>query len=137
ERSHPSIAYLQNAYPGLANYYQLASGSGGGQGFNFDIFKFSERFNAQAQAADSALKRREEEGLIQFNESFHSPSQLHIPGDAVSLYQFQVANSQYDPLIKMLLRLYGGELFSTYIRISESQLARALKISRGETTRVL
>lgn len=137
ERSHPSIAYLQNVYQGLANYYQLALGSGEGQAFNFDIFKFSERFNVQVQEVYSALKKLEEEGLIQFNESFHSPSQLHIPGDAVSLYQFQVANSQYDPLIKMLLRLYGGELFSTYIRISESQLARALKISRGETTRVL
>lgn len=131
-RSHPSIAYLQSVYQALANYYQLALGSGEGQTFNFDIFEFSGRFNLQVQEVYSALKKLEEEGLIQFNESFHSPSQVHIPVDTVALYQFQVANSQYDPLIKMLLRLYGGELFSTYIRISESQLARALKASRSE-----
>lgn len=137
ERSHPSIAYLQRIYQALANYFQLALGSGEDESFNFDIFEFSGRFNFQVQEVYSALKKLEEEGLIQFNESFHSPSQVHIPVDAVSIYQFQVANSQYDPLIKMMLRLYGGELFSTYIRISELQLARALKSSLEEIIKVL
>ena len=137
ERSHPSIAYLQSIYQALANYFQLALGSGEGESFNFDIFEFSGRFNFQVQEVYHALKKLEEEGLIQFNESFHSPSLVHIPVDAVSIYQFQVANSQYDPLVKMMLRLYGGELFSTYIRISELQLARALKVSLEEIVRVL
>lgn len=137
ERSHPSIEYLQRTYQALANYFQLAVGSGEGESFNFDIFEFSGRFNFQVQEVYNALKKLEEEGLIQFNESFHSPSQVHIPVDAVSIYEFQVANSRYDPLIKMMLRLYGGEIFSTYIRVSELQLARALKASLEEVTGAL
>lgn len=137
ERSHPTIAYLERTYQALANYFQLALGSGEGESFNFDIFEFSGRFNFQVQEVYNALKKLEEEGLIQFNESFHSPSQVHIPVDAVSIYQFQVANSRFDPLIKMMLRLYGGELFSTYIRISELQLARALKVTLEEVIEAL
>src|SRR5690606_31498106 len=45
ERSHPTIAYLQSIYQALANYFQLALGSGEGESFNFDIFEFSGRFN--------------------------------------------------------------------------------------------
>src|SRR5690606_31645288 len=78
ERSHPTIAYLERTYQALANYFQLALGSGEGESFNFDIFEFSGRFNFQVQEVYNALKKLEEEGLIQFNESFHSPSQVHI-----------------------------------------------------------
>jgi ATP-dependent DNA helicase RecQ len=45
------------------------------------------------------------------------------------MYEFQIANLSFDPLIKMLLRLYGGELYSGFVKISETYLARALKVS--------
>jgi ATP-dependent DNA helicase RecQ len=84
-----------------------------------------------------ALKKLDEEGLIQFNESFYSPSQLHISVEPVKIYEFQVANASFDALIKMLLRLYGGELYSGFVQISESYLARALKISVEELVKNL
>ena len=46
--------------------------------------------------------------------------------DHQELYKFQIANAVYDPLIKSLLRMYGGELFTGFIKISESQLATFL-----------
>lgn len=137
ERSHPSVDYLKKVYQALANYYQLALGSGEGESFDFDIYEFGGRFGFQVQEVYNALKKLEEEGVIQFSESFHTPSQVHVPVDAVKLYEFQVANSQFDPLIKMMLRLYGGELFSTYIRISESYLARAQNVSAADITKAL
>jgi len=45
----------------------------------------------------------------------------------MKLYEFQIANAKFDALIKALLRLYGGELFSGYVRISESFIAKALQ----------
>jgi ATP-dependent DNA helicase RecQ len=45
------------------------------------------------------------------------------------LYAFQVANEHFDPLIKMILRLFGGEAFSGFSKISESYLAKAMKTS--------
>lgn len=129
EQSHPSLDYLKKIYQALANYFQLALGSGQGESYDFDLHEFSERFKFHASEAYNGLKKLDEEGLIQFNESFYSPSQIYITVDSVRMYEFQIANSSFDALIKMLLRLYGGELYSGFVKISESYLARALKIS--------
>jgi ATP-dependent DNA helicase RecQ len=43
-----------------------------------------------------------------------------------------VANPKLDPLIKSLLRLYGGELFSNYLPINEKELAILLKTEPGQ-----
>jgi ATP-dependent DNA helicase RecQ len=137
EQAHPSPEVLRKIYQALANYYQLAVGSGAGESFDFDLHEFTERFSYAATEVYVALKKLEEEGMIQFNESFYSPSQLHFAVDKTKLYEFQIANEQFDPVIKMMLRLYGGELFSDFVKISESYLAKGLKISTDEMIKIL
>jgi ATP-dependent DNA helicase RecQ len=137
EQAHPSPQVLKKIYQAIANYYQLAVGSGEGESYDFDLHEFTERFNYHASEIYVALKKLEEEGLLQFSESFYSPSQLHFGFDKPMLYQFQIANAQFDPVIKMLLRLYGGELFSDFVKISESYLAKGLKIGTDEMINIL
>jgi ATP-dependent DNA helicase RecQ len=137
EQSHPSPAVLKKIYQCLANYYQLAIGSGEGESNDFDLHDFADRFQLHPAEVFVALKKLEEEGLIQFNESFYSPSHLYMLPDKARLYEFQVANAKFDPLVKMLLRLYGGEMFSGFVKISESYLAKAMKYSYVEMTAML
>src|SRR5690606_17304250 len=92
EQSHPSYDFLKRVYQAIANHFQLALGSGAGESFDFDVHAFSERFQFAPVQVYNALKRLEEEGLVQFNESYYSPSQLHIMTDHQTLYEFQVAN---------------------------------------------
>ena len=131
-QAQPPFAYLKVLYQSLANYYQLALGSGEGESFDFDLHDFCERFRLSPVEVFNGLRKLEEEGLLQFNESFYSPSTVHIPSDHKRLYEFQVANARFDPLIKMLLRLYGGEVFSSFVKIDEPLLAKALKVSTQE-----
>jgi ATP-dependent DNA helicase RecQ len=137
ERAHPPVEYLKKVYQALANYYQLAQGSAEGESFDFDIHQFSSRFGLAPQEVFNALRTLEGEGLIQFSDSFYSPSQLHVPIEAVKLYEFQVANPMYDPLIKMILRMYGGELFASYVSISEALVARAMNATARDVSAVL
>jgi ATP-dependent DNA helicase RecQ len=137
EQSQPSIEFLSKVYQALSNHYQLAIGSAEGESFDFDPVDFADRFKFNPVELYNGLKKLEEEGLIQFNESFYSPSRLHFELDHQKLYEFQVANAQFDPIIKMLLRLYGGELFSNYMKISEPILAKGLKISSREVIATL
>lgn len=137
KQSLPSIIVLKKTYQALANFYQLAMGSGEGESFDFDLYNFCDRFELQPAITYNALRKLEEEGLIEFNESFYSPSVTHIAVDKTRLYEFQVANEQFDPLIKMLLRLYGGQLFSDFTKISESYLAKGLKMKTGELVAAL
>jgi ATP-dependent DNA helicase RecQ len=132
EQSQPRLEYLQKVYQALANYFQLAVGSGQAESFDFDLESFCDRFSMKPATVYPALKKLEEVGLIQFNESFYRPSQVHLSIDKKKIYEFQVANERFDALIKMLLRLYGGELYSDFVTISESQLAHASKQTIGE-----
>jgi ATP-dependent DNA helicase RecQ len=137
QQSHPSIKTLKMVYQCLANYFQLAVGSSEGESYDFELHDFCDRFKLQLPETYNALKKLEEEGLIEFNESFYSPSVLHFSVDNARLYEFQVANSRFDPLIKMLLRLYGGQLYTEFTKISEAYLASALKISVDELVSLL
>jgi ATP-dependent DNA helicase RecQ len=137
EQAHPSVEYLKRTYQALANYFQLAVGSGEGGSYDIDLHDFSERFQLNQVEAYNALKKLEEEGLIQFNESFYSPSQVHLSVDQKRLYEFQIANAKFDPLIKMLLRLYGGEIFSGFAKISEPYLAKAMQLPSHEVVDAL
>jgi ATP-dependent DNA helicase RecQ len=128
-QSLPSIDYLKKIYQALANFYQLAEGSSEGESYSFDIHSYCDRFQFNPIEVYNALKKLEEEGLLQFNESFYSPSTLHFLLDHNKLYEFQVANARFDETIKMLLRLYGGELFSGYVRITEPLLAKSMTVT--------
>ncbi len=132
QQSHPGVDYLKKIYQGLANYLQLAMGSSEGESYHFDLEEFSKRFGFKSAAAFSALKKLEEEGLIQLSESFYRSSKVHVHMDKTHLYEFQVANAKYDPLIKSMLRLYGAELFSDFVQISETTIAKSIKINGGD-----
>lgn len=128
EQSQPTLEFIKKIYQALANYYQLALGSSEGESYDFDFQQFAEKFNLHPPEVYNALKKLEEEGFIQFNESYYSPSVIHISMEKAALYAFQVANASFDPLIKMILRLFGGDAFSGFSKISESYLAKALKM---------
>ncbi len=130
-QSQPSLDYLKNIYQAVCNYYQLAMGSSEGECYEFDLEEFCKRFSLKTSAVYVALKKLDQEGLIQLSESFYRPSRIHITVDKKRLYEFQIANAKFDPLIKSLLRLYGAELFSDFIPISETYIAQAIKIKEN------
>ena len=126
---YPDRDKIKHVYQCLANYYQLAVGSGGDVAYPFELHEFAEKYQLNHLEAYYAVKRLHDESVLQLNEGFYAPSRVHITMDNKLLYEFQIANAHFDPLIKALLRLYGGELFTSFLKISEHQLAQYLTTS--------
>ena len=126
ENAHPSIEFIRRVYQALANYYKIAVGSNMLSFFDFDITDFCNSFNLHASETYHAIEKLEEEGFVELNESFYHPSKVSMNLSREELYKFQIANAAFDPLIKTLLRLCGGEIFMNFVRISENQIARLL-----------
>ena len=124
--AQPDIDEIRNVYQGLANYFRLAVGSGQGESFDFDLQDFCQRFGFNTASVYAVLKKLQEQGIVQLNEGFYRPAQLHFQVDKKRLYAFQVSNAHYDPLIKYLLRLYGAALFSDFVTIHEGQIGKAM-----------
>jgi ATP-dependent DNA helicase RecQ len=132
----PSIEEIKQAYQALANYYQLAIGSGFGQSFEFDISAFCEQYALKPIMVYNALKFLEKENYVSVTESLFQPSRIHITSSKEDLYKFQVANPKYDEFIKLILRSYTGT-FDSYVKISENDLARRSKLSRENVVKLL
>jgi ATP-dependent DNA helicase RecQ len=131
------IDFIKRTYQSLANYYQIATGSGYLSSFDFELDTFTETYKLPSSDTYYALKRLEDEGFIQFNEAFYSPSKVYFQVDKKQLYEFQVANASFDLLIKMMLRMYGGELFTSFIVISEYAVARQLQVQIADIEKML
>jgi ATP-dependent DNA helicase RecQ len=126
EKSYPPIELIKRVYQCLANYFRLAVGSSQMSSFDFDIHAFAKTYHLDLLLSYNAMKVLEEESLILLSESVHSPSTLHILVETTKLYDTQIRYERLDPLIKLLLRLYGGELFASYVTISEAKLGNVL-----------
>jgi len=126
ERNYPSANYLKKVYQAIANYLKIAVGSSRLESYDFDINAFAETFDLNTYEVFQAIKRLEEEGLLEINEGFYHPSKVTFNATKEKLYEYQIAHEEMDLLIKAILRLYGGEVFSDFMPVSEQHLAKFL-----------
>ena len=127
--STPEPDLIKRVYQSLANYYKIAVGSSLFASYDFDIREFAQTYQLDYLGTFHALKKLEDQGFIQLTESFYHPSKVLILISHEDLYKFQVANKSLEPLLKNLLRTYGGELYSNFTIISEKKLAINLRTS--------
>ncbi|WP_460956221.1 RecQ family ATP-dependent DNA helicase [Spirosoma litoris] len=137
EQLYQPIEMLRRVYQALANYTAVPVGGGEFASYDFDLGAFSATFSLPPQETHYALKQLQLEGFIQLNENYFHPSRLTIVLDNRQLYEFQVLHSRFDSFLKLLLRVYGGELFTDFITISESTLARTFMINQSEIEQLL
>lgn len=134
---YPPIDFLKRVYQCLANYFQLAVGSNMLSSFDFDLSDFCNTYELGVLETFYALKVLTEEGFVDVNESFFVPSRVHFRVNPARLYEIQIAFAKLDPVIKMLLRTYGGNLFSEYIKIQERKLAKSLEMRESDLIKAL
>lgn len=136
-QEYPPVPYLRRVYQSLANFLKVAVGSSNLASFDFETDDFQKTFNLEPIATYYAVKKLEEEGFIQLNETFYNPSRIFINVDNKALYEYTIAHAEHDSLIKTILRMYGGELFSNFITISEAEIARNTKTNPSHITKSL
>ncbi|MCG8473870.1 MAG: RecQ family ATP-dependent DNA helicase [Cytophagales bacterium] len=137
ELAHPEASFLKSVYQCLANYYRIAIGSSLLESYDFDLNQFCTTYKLEVRPAFFALKKLEEEDFIQITETSSAQSRLFVPISNTELYSFQLKHPEYDLLIRAVLRIYGGEIFTTYRQISESHIASMLQITPNDVKKAL
>ena len=128
ELNYPPLKVLQQVYQTIANYLKVAVGSSQFASYDFDLEDFCRVYKLKQREVFIALKILERENLLQLNHDFFAPSKLYFRINAEQLYEYQVKNATHDIIIKTILRMYGGEIFSEYVNISEITIAKNLKL---------
>ena len=132
----PSLADIQLVYHQLGNHFQVAYGAGEGLLFSFDLAEFCKKYKLEPIKTLNIFKVLSLEGYVGLIESVYLPSRLQVIVDYEALYNFQLSNAVYEPLLKTLLRSYGG-LFDQYVPIKEQDLAKRLQITASQVTQML
>jgi len=132
----PDITEIRNIYQAVANFLQIPAGDGEGQYYDFDLTDFLRKFKFNGYTALYSLKALEQEGWLAFNEQVFLPSSVRFTTNKDSLYSFETAYPQLEPLIKTLLRSYEG-IFDWVVPVSERVIAGLIRTEMAEVKKQL
>ena len=131
EKNFPPVQDVIRTYTALCNYLEIPTGSGEGVTYEFDLLDFCSKFQLESTLTYSCLKILELDGRIVLTDSLFLPGRIHINVNQVDLYKFQVEQPVYDPLIKAIIRSYGG-VFGDFVRVSETEIARRAGLEKSD-----
>jgi len=132
----PERRAIRNVYQALGNYLQLPVGSGEGVTWPFVLPEFCSRYSFDLIETHQCLKLIEMAGFISISDAYYLPARVRIGIPPMELYNFQVQQPEYDPIIKVLLRSYGG-LFDDFVKFSLQMVGRRLKQQPREVEKKL
>lgn len=123
---YPGIETIRKIYKALCNHFQIPAGLGAGEHFDFDIQSFASAFKLNLFEILYCLEILKQEEIIGYQEQVFTPSTAIFVCDRVGLESFEKDFPNMEPLIKILLRTYGG-IFDISTKINEHQIAWLLK----------
>jgi ATP-dependent DNA helicase RecQ len=136
EKAFPPLEEIKKIYLALCNFLQIPINGGEGQSFSFDLRTFAQRYDFDAALVYTSLDFLQKAGYLSMNEGFYRPSKMKFTANKEELYKFQVSHKVYDPIIKHILRSYGG-MFEDYVRIDEGKLAGQLNMGKQAFVKIL
>lgn len=123
---YPSLEEIKKVYESIGNYYQMPSGAGEGQTFDFDLNDLIKKFNLPGRKVIPALGVLEQDEWLSFTEQVFKPSTVQFICTKESLYQFENDHPLLEPLVKTLLRSFEG-IYNYPVNVSEYLLVKLLK----------
>lgn len=136
EVAFPEIELIRQVYQALGSYFQLATGSGEGESYDFDLTEFCKNYPFKPLKVLSCLKVLEHAGWLVLTEAVFIPSTLRILVSKEELYDYLLRHPKLDRVIKAILRTYQGA-FLHDIHVREGQLANFLNTSKEALGRSL
>ncbi|RFC53874.1 RecQ family ATP-dependent DNA helicase [Brumimicrobium aurantiacum] len=130
EKQFPPIDFIKTVYRALCNHFGIAIGSGANESYGLSIRDLVKKYDFDPVQTYNALKILELNGSILFNEAVFHPTKLKFIVSNKTLYNFQLKNKDYDPIISYLSRSHPG-IFENYFQVDEARLSTKLKKSRS------
>lgn len=132
----PEPDYIKQCYQAICNYYQVAVGAGQGLSVDFELERICASYNLQGILLFNSVKFLEKENYLSYVDGGYEPSKVMLLANKEDVYDYELRFPRFEPLIKTLLRSYGG-LFGNYVFVSEKDLAYRVKTSVATITEQL
>nr|MBS0038073.1 RecQ family ATP-dependent DNA helicase [Saprospiraceae bacterium] len=128
KKTFPKLEVITRVYKALCIYFEIIPGGGLGESYDFDIKKFSSRFDFSLLEVFHSLKQIEAAGWIHLSDSIYHPPRLMVVVNSEVLYDYRLKNVSLDLIINTILRSYEG-LFSVHVPVNIPAIATKLNTS--------
>lgn len=122
----PDRKIIKKIYERVCNHLNIAIGEGFDTLKEFDIERFCDIFGYQERQCRAALHLLGQAGYLEYMEETERASRVKITCRREDLYDLHGLSHDADTTLTLLLRGYTG-LFTDYVSINESSLARAMQ----------
>ena len=136
QERYPNLKEIQKIYQKICDYLQVAVDILPDEDFQFNIKDFCNRYNLNIRATYSIIQYLENEELIKLTDTQHTSSKIKIIMSNTELYKFQIANSHFDNIIKLLLRKHNN-IFRNYVSIDEEFLEKQMHQDKQSIRNIL
>ncbi len=124
-----TVDFIKNMYFKLNQHFQIAKGEILEKKYPFNLTDFCTRYKLPIVTCYNGLKILEHEGILLLDENINRKSTVKFITSSNVVFDYCDQNSQYERLIKLLLRTYGG-IFESSKVINEKYLSTSLNISK-------
>ena len=126
--SFPSLAFIEDIYQKLHQFYQVPYETGEGRQLKFDLEEFCRHFGLQRPAVHYALKYLERTDHLTFSEDVDIETKVKITVDRNALYDIDLPERGMAEVLELLMRSYPG-IFSFALGVDEKWFSGKLGIS--------
>ena len=129
--SFPDREIIRKIYERICNVLNVSLGEGYGLLKEFDIEKFCDLFGYQDRQCRSAIHLLQQAGYLEYMEEGDRGSRVMMTCHRDELYDLHGVSPRTERVLTGILRTYTG-LFTEYVNINESSMARNLQLSERE-----
>ena len=122
---HPSETQIKRVYHAAMNAIGVSPGHGLHQTFPLNYVEAAKKYRIPVAEFFYSLRALEKLGWVELNEGIKTQSRFMFTADYTEVYDFKIRYAQYEPILDILLRSYGG-VFESYVSFNEGQIAKRL-----------
>ena len=115
--SLPDLPYAILIYKKLASYFQVAYGEGLNTVHDFNFSDFCHQYQLNNSKAYNTLQLLDRISVLKLSQQFQKATSLQFIISNKQLFYYLEENPKFDPVVKSILRTYGG-IFDSKVQIN-------------------
>ncbi|WP_299208389.1 ATP-dependent DNA helicase RecQ [uncultured Dokdonia sp.] len=118
----PTVSFVKEIYSRLNSYFQISYGEGEETNHRFNFSHFCQTYSLPTMRTYNALLALDRNSVISLSQEFTKKATVTFNVTDIALTYYLIKNPQWDPIVKTILRTYGG-IFEQVVTINYSIIA--------------
>ena len=104
----PGVDMVRLVYKKLNTYFRIAYGEGQGEEHHFNFNQFCQKYELNPLLTYNTIQLLDRASVLNLSEQFQKKTRIKFLTTGKQINWYLEANPQYEPVVKAILRTYGG-----------------------------